>query len=242
VSTLLHGLWDGLRLIFTGDEQVRTLTLRTARVAFESTAFAALLGIPLGVLTGLGTFKGRRVLQGILNAGIRLPPVAVGQAIWLLMWPDSLWGGGPLSGLGWIYSTSAVIVAQTVLALPIVAALTASAVQGVAPGLLAQARAFGASPLHRARLALREARVGVLSAIVAALGTAIASVGAIIIVGGPLGTGTLATAALAEWNQGGRDAHSVAYGTVLLGVFLVLAAVLTSAQLRRSPWIPGRTS
>ena len=104
------------------------------------------------------------------------------------MWPDSQWGGGPLGGLGWIYTLNAVILAQTLLALPVVVALTVAAVQAVPAGLLEQARALGARRPRLARLALREARIGVLAALIAALGTAMASVGAVLVVGSSLGT------------------------------------------------------
>jgi tungstate transport system permease protein len=224
------------------DDQLVEITLRTLRVGVESTALATLAGLPLGVALGLGRFRGRGVLLGTFNAGIRTPPVALGVLLWLLLWPDSRWGGGPLSGLGWIYTYDAVILAQTLLVLPIVAALTAAAVQRVPDGLLEQARAFGARRLPLALLALREARVGVLAALIAALGTAIASVGAILVVGTSLGDSTLATAALSAWNMGGENGRSVAYGTVLLGMFVVLAAVLTTMQHRRGGWIPGRAS
>jgi tungstate transport system permease protein len=242
MHTLLDGIGDGLRLIFSGDDEVVRITLRTLRIALEATLFATLLGVPLGCAVGLGRFRGRRAVQALVNAGIRIPPVAVGQILWLALWPDSRWGGGPLAGLHWIYTVNAVILAQTLLALPIVAALTASAVQSVPTGLLDQAEAFGASWRARAALAFREARIGIYAALVAALGTAIASVGAVVVIGSSLGDATLATAALVEWNKDLDVARSVAYGTVLLGVFLVLAAVLTLAQQRRTPWMPGRTS
>jgi tungstate transport system permease protein len=224
------------------DAELVTITLRTLRVGVESTAIATLLGVPAGCLLGLGRFRGRTLLLGMFNAGIRTPPVALGVLLWLLLWPDSRWGGGLLSGLGWIYTPQAVILAQTLLALPIVVALTAAAVQRVPDGLLDQARAFGAPAWRRATLALREARVGVLAALIAALGTAIASVGAILVVGSSLGSATLATAAISHWNAGGEDAQAVAYGTVLLGMFLVLAALMTTMQHRRGGWIPGRAS
>lgn len=224
------------------DPQLVPIALRTLRVGLESAAIAALLGVPAGCALGLGRFRGRRTLLGVCNAGIRTPPVALGVLLWLLLWPDSRWGGGPLSGLHWIYTTSAVILAQTLLALPIAIALTAAAVQRVPDGLVDQARAFGAPAWRRAALALREARVGVVAALIAALGTAIASVGAILVVGSSFGSATLATAALSEWNAGGQDARAVAAGSVLLGLFLVLAALMTTLQHRRGGWIPGRAS
>lgn len=242
MDQLLDGLRQALELIFYGDSELVATTLRTLRIGLESTAIATLLGLPAGCALGLARFRGRGLLLGAFNAGIRTPPVALGVLLWLLLWPDSRWGGGPLSGLGWIYTLNAVILAQTLLVLPIVVALTAAAVQRVPDGLLDQARAFGAPAWRRGTLALREARVGVLAALIAALGTAIASVGAILVVGSQLGSATLATAALSQWNSGGDDARAVAYGTVLLGMFLVLAAVLTTMQHRRSGWIPGRAS
>ena len=109
--------------------------------------------------SGSGASAAARCCSATFNAGIRTPPVALGVLLWLLLWPDSRWGGGLLSGLGWIYTLSAVILAQTLLALPIVVALTAAAVQRVPDGLLDQARAFGAPACAaRAARAARGAR------------------------------------------------------------------------------------
>lgn len=240
MEQLLDGLREALRLIVHGDRQLVETTLRTLRIALEATAIAALLGLPLGCALGIGRFRGRRALLALANAGMRAPPIAVGVLLWLALWPTSRWGGGPLSGLGWIYTLDAVILAQTLLALPIVIALTAAAVQTAPAPLLEQARAFGASRRRLAALALREARVGVIAALLTALGTAMAAVGAILVVGASLGSATLATAALSEWNMGGEDARAVAYGTVLLGLFVVLAAALTTLQQRRPRAAAGR--
>lgn len=242
MDALLQGLRDGLDLIVSGDQTLIDITLRTLRIGCESAGIALVLGVPAGAALGLGRFRGRRLLLGLANAGLRVPPVALGLLLWLLMWPNSAYGRGLLADLGWIYTLSAVILAQTLLVLPIVVALTAAAVQAVPAPLLDQARAFGASPVRCALLALREARVGVYAAGIAALGSAIASVGAILVVGSSLGTATLATAALSEWNMGGHDARAVAYGTVLLGLFLILAAMLTTAQQRTVAWVPTRGS
>ena len=218
------------------------ITVRTLRVGIESTAIAVVLGMPAGALLGTSAFRGRRAVLAVANAGLRVPPVALGTLLWLLLWPDSRWGGGPLSSLGWIYTFNAVILAQTLLVLPIVVALTAAAVQGVPTALMEQAAAFGASPWRRRLLALREARVGAVAAVIAALGSAVASVGAILVVGSSLGDVTLATASLTAWTTGGQDARAVAYASVLLGVFLMVAAALTTAQQHRLAWIPGRAS
>lgn len=242
MSALSDGLSQAWQLVTSGDEQVVDITLRTIRIAFESTAFAAAAGLPLGVWLGTARFRGRRAVLSGFNAGLRVPPIALGHTLWLLMWPDSRWGGGPLAGLGWIYTLDAVILAQTLLAFPIVVALTVAAVQSVPRGLLEQAAALGARGPRLGMLALREARTGVLAALIAALGTATASVGAVVVVGTSLGTATLASAALTSWNAGGADARAVAYGLVLLGLFLVLAACLTIVQQqRRTRWLPVRS-
>ena len=237
MATILNGVGDGLRLIFSGDQQVIDTTLRTLRVGFEATALASLIGIPAGTLLGSSRFRGRSAGLSLTHAGLALPPVAVGQILWILMWPSSRWGGGPLAGLGWLYTLNAVILAQTILALPIVTALVAAAVQRVPSQLVDQAHAFGASRLACAVLALREARAGVAAAVIAGLGTAIATVGAILIVGTSLGQATLATATVSTWNSGGDDARAVAYGTILLLMFLLLAALMTVFQQRWTRWL-----
>jgi tungstate transport system permease protein len=224
------------------DSDTVAVGLRTLRIGFECTALAAVAGVPLGVLLGLGRFRGRGVTLAAFNAGLRLPPVALGQVLWLLLWPSSQWGGGPLSGLGWIYTLDAVILAQTLLALPVIVALTSSAVQAVPDGLLAQARAYGAGRAAVARLALREARIGVLAALIAALGTAMASVGAVLVVGSQVNASTLPSAALSAWNRGDENAQAVAYGALMLGIFLVVAAALTVVQHGQRPrWLPVRS-
>ncbi|HEY6887463.1 MAG TPA: ABC transporter permease [Solirubrobacter sp.] len=218
------------------------LALRTLRIGFESTTIAAVVGVPLGVALGLGRFGGRKTALSAFNAGLRVPPVALGHALWLLMWPSSQWGGGPLSGLGWIYTFTAAILCQTLLALPVIVALTSAAVQAVPTTLLDQARAYGASGAAIAALAVREARVGVLAALTAALGTTMASVGALLIVSNLADAQTLPTATLVVWREGGRNAEAVAYGTAMLGIFLVVAAVLTVVQHGQRPrWLPVRS-
>jgi tungstate transport system permease protein len=224
------------------DSDTLELTLRTVRVGVESTAIAAAAGVPIGVTLGLGRFRGRGVAQATFNAGLRIPPVALGQLLWILMWPSSQWGGGPLGGLGWIYTINAVILAQALLALPVIVALTSAAVQAVPNGLLSQARAYGARRRAVARLALREARIGVLAALIAALGTAMASVGAVLVVGSLSDASTLPSAALVAWNIGGHDAEAAGYGTAMLGLFLIVAAALTTVQHGQRPrWLPVRS-
>ena len=180
------------------------LGLRTLRIGFESTAIAAVVGRAAGRRAGPRALPRPQDALSVFNAGLRVPPVALGQALWLLMWPSSQWGGGPLSGLGWIYTFTAAILCQTLLALPVIVALTSAAVQAVPTRCSTRRRAYGANSAAIATLATREARVGVLAALTAALGTTMASVGALLIVSNLADAQTLPTATLVVWREGGR--------------------------------------
>jgi tungstate transport system permease protein len=199
---------------------------------------ALAVGLPLGLLIGLGRFRGRRAGQAVANAGMGLPPVVVGLVVALL-----LFRGAPLGGLNLLYTLNGVILAQALLALPLVAALTAAAVQALPAGLLDQARAFGASRVQVGLLALREARVGVLAATIAAMGSAFAEVGAVVLVGGNIKgeTETLASAVLVRVSAG-EYGRAIALGTILLGLILLLAAALTFAQQHERRPLLGRPS
>jgi tungstate transport system permease protein len=223
-------LWDSFKqaidLIVHGDSYIEHLTWVTLKVAAISTIAALAIGLPIGLALGIGRFRGRGAGLAVANAGLGLPPVVVGLTLTLLMFPQ-----GPLYDLHLLYTLRGVYVAQTVLALPIVIALSAAAIQNVPGGLLEQARAFGAGRLHLSGLALREARVGVAAAAIAAVGSALSEVGAVVLVGGNIdgATQTLASASLSALS-GGRYVDAMAIGIVLLGLILVVGACLTALQ------------
>jgi tungstate transport system permease protein len=225
-------IWNGIQqafeLIVHGDGETYGILGVTLHVAIVATAIALAIGVPIGLALGLGSFRGRSVAIGVANAGMGLPPVVVGLVLALL-----LFRGAPLGGLHWIYTLNGVILAQAVLALPIVIALTAAAVLGLPAGLLAQARAFGASRPQVALLALREARIGMLAATIAALGASLSEVGAVVLVGGNIHgeTETLATGVLVSVSSGDYGS-GIALGAILLGLIALLAAGLTVAQQR----------
>ena len=201
----------------------------TIKVAAIPTAIAAVIGLPIAVGLGIGRFRGRGAVLSLANAGLGLPPVIVGLVFVLLTLPAH----GPLASLHILFTLRGVYVVQTVLALPVVVALTASAVGSLPPALIDQARAFGASRPKLAALALREARVGVLAAIIAAVGSALSEVGAVTLAGGNIDglDQTLASAALARVDAG-RFVDGLAIGIVLLGLILVVSAFLTVLQHR----------
>jgi tungstate transport system permease protein len=235
-------IWDGIKdavdLLAHGDHDIRVIVGVTLRMALASTLLALAVGLPLGLALGLGRFRGRRVLLTLSNAGMGLPPVVVGLVVALL-----LFRGAPLGDLNLLYTFEGMVLAQTLLGLPLVAALTAAAVQALPAGLLEQARAFGASRAQVAVLALREARVGVLAATIAAMGSAFAEVGAIVLVGGNLegDTQTLASAVLVRVSAG-EYGRAIALGAILLGLILILAAGLTLAQQHERRALLGRPS
>ncbi len=226
-------LWDQLRaalaLIFHGNAFILSLTWVTIRVAVISTAAAVAIGLPIGLLIALGRFRGRRALQILANASLALPPVMLGIGVLLLILPQGALGSWHLA-----FTLRAVYIVQAVLALPYIVALTPAAIQGLAPGLLAQARALGAGRRQLSTLALREARVGVLAAVIAALGATISEVGAVIIVGGNFEghDETLASALLAGFTSTANDPYELAIGIVLLTLILGLVAILTVLQQR----------
>jgi tungstate transport system permease protein len=235
-------LWDGLKqaveLLVSGDDEVFGIVGVTLRMAFWSTLLALAVGLPVGLALGLGRFHGRGAGLALVNAGMGLPPVIVGLVVALL-----LFRGAPLGGLNLLYTLDGVILAQAVLSFPVIAALTAAAVQSLPDGLLDQARAFGASRIAVAVLALREARVGVLAATIAAVGSAFAEVGAVVLVGGNIQgqTQTLASAVLVRVSAG-EYATAIALGILLLGLVLMLAAALTALQQRKPRTVLGGPS
>jgi tungstate transport system permease protein len=229
VSYLWHQVSSAVPLIVHGDPFLMSLLSVTLRLAAVSTTSAVIIGLPIGVALGLGRFRGRRTLQLLANAGLALPPVVVGVVVLIFILPQ-----GPLGPLRIEFTLRAMYVAQTILALPYVIALTAAAIQGLGGGVIEQARALGASRIQLARLGLREAKIGVIAAIIAALAATISEVGAIIIVGGNFQgrTESLASALLAEFTFSPNDPRETAIALMLLAVVIVLVGTLTVLQQR----------
>jgi tungstate transport system permease protein len=228
----MHFLWSGIQqgwhLLVTGDPYLDHVILVTLKVTAVSTIAALVIGLPLGLVIGLGRFRGRGLAQAVANIGLVLPPVLVGLVLSLLMFPAS-----PLGRFHLLFTLRGVYLAQSLLALPIVTALTGSAVASLPTGLIDQARTFGASRPRQWALALREARIGIATAVIAAIGSALSEVGAVVLVGGNIegSDQTLASAAL-EKVDAGQFAEGVAIAIVLFGMIVLVVAALTTLQLR----------
>lgn len=194
-------------------------------------AIASVLGFPLGAWLALAHVPGKRLIEALIYTGMAFPPVVVGLAVYLM-----LSRSGPLGDLGWLFTTRAMIVAQVIIALPMVAGLTQTAIDGLDPALRLQLRALGASPTQVMWTLLAEARAGVVSALIAAFGSIISEVGAVMLVGGNIEgqTRVMTTAIVLETRQGNFDL-ALALGAILLSLtFLINFAVMRLGQ-RREP-------
>lgn len=198
------------------------IVLRSLYVSGSALLLATLVGLPLGTALALGRFPLRRPAATLVYAGLALPPVVVGLAVYLL-----LSRSGPLGGLDLIYSPAAMVVAQALIATPYVAAITMAAVGGVGPDVRLQARALGASRLQALALHLREVRGSLVAAVAAGFGAVISEVGAVMMVGGNvLGETRVMTTAIVLETRRGNFGLAIALGGVLLAIAFTVNAVL----------------
>jgi tungstate transport system permease protein len=211
-----------------GDPALLTIVALSFRVTGAALMVAIVLGVPAGAVVGLTRFPGRRFVTLVLYTGMGLPPVVVGLFVYVLLSRT-----GPLGSLGWLFTPTAMVVAQTVIAFPLVAALTQTAVEAVDCELRMQVRALGATRWQLGWTVLREARIGVTAAIVAAFGGIISEVGAVMLVGGNIeGQTRVLTTAIVLSTRQGDFALAMALGTVLLLLTLGANALLLQLQGR----------
>lgn len=211
------GILESMLAIFQEDQNFTEIIFRTLQVSGIALLLACLGGIPLGVYLGLENFRGKRIMELIIYTGMGLPPVVVGLVVFLL-----LSNGGPLGWLQWLFTLKGMVLAQSILAFPLAAGLTASSVKSVPQDLILQVRSLGATRWQERWTVLRQARMGVIAAILAALGRIISEVGAVMLVGGNIAGNTrvLSTAIILETRQGAFGL-ALALGLVLLGVALL---------------------
>lgn len=230
MDALWEGLKEAVRLIAEGDSELRDIALRTLLVSGAATVLAMAAGVPLGYALARGRFPGRTVLLGAVNTGMGMPPVVMGLIVWLM-----LVRSGPFGGLELIYTKRAMIIAQFLIATPLVVGFTAAAVQALPrdlPDLLAM---LGAGRLRSLWLLAREAQLGLLAAIMAGFGAVVSEVGASMTVGGNLqgNTRVLTTAIVTETSRG-NNARAIALGLILLTMAFLVNLLLTIVQQRRA--------
>ncbi len=202
------------------------ITLRTLRISLTALVLASAIGVPIGVWLGSRRFRGRRLLVALVNSGMGAPPVVVGLAVALLLWRSQ-----PLGGLGLMYTPTGMVVAQVLIALPLLIAITLAAVGALGVEWDLQVRTLGVPRLWRVWLLMREIRLGILAAVIAALGAILSEVGAVLMVGGNLaGETRVLTTAILMQTQMGEFGVAMGLSAVLLGLMLVLAGLLTGVQ------------
>jgi len=202
------------------------ITARTLAVCGAALAASLLIGLPIGIALGRRRFPARVALVSVINSGMGAPPVVVGLVVALLLWRT-----GPLGAFQLMYSPAAMVVAQIVIALPLVVGITLAAVGALDEDWELQVRTLGVPPRWRLWLLLREIRLGLFAAVIAALGGILSEVGAVQMVGGNLAgeTRVLTTAILMHVGMGEFEA-AIGLAAVLVGLMLVLAGLLTAVQ------------
>ncbi len=226
----MHLIWEGVlqafQLLLHGDKGVLEIALLSLEVSALATLVSLVIGMPLGTLLALGKFPTRRFWISLTNTGMALPPVVVGLTVSIM-----LWRSGPFGGLHLMYTPTAIIIAQLVIAAPVVTGLTMAALQQVDPRLRLQLLGLGASRLQMIWMLWREARLPLLAALMAGFGSVISEVGASMMVGGNLlGSTRVLTTAIVLENSKGEFAVAIALSIILLALAYLFNALFTWLQ------------
>jgi tungstate transport system permease protein len=226
MDSFIEGLSKAFTLIFHLDSELFSIIFLSLKVSGTALIIATAVGLPIGVLTGLKRFTGRGFIISLLNTFMGLPPVVVGLFLYLL-----LSRRGPLGFMALLYSPSAMIIAQSILAFPIVAALSHSALIKIEPLIKQASLTLGATPFQVTTTVMREARYGIMSGVIAAFGRVMAEVGAILIVGGNIaGYTRVMTTTIALETDKGNFELALALGIILLMISLVINMILYLIQ------------
>jgi len=230
VDLIVAGFRQALGLLLGADPEIWSILWLSLQVSGIATALALLIGVPAGVALALTRFPGRTLLVSAVNAGMGLPPVVVGLFVTIL-----LWRSGPFGALEILYTPAAIVIAQAVIASPIVTGITLAAVQNVPEMFRLQLLGLGASRRQMIWVVLREARLPMLAAVMAGFGGIISEIGASLMVGGNIKgqTRTLTTAMVLETNKGSFDI-AIALAILLLVLVFLVNWALTAVQQRRA--------
>lgn len=228
MDSILEGFSRAFFLILHLDTELLKIILLSLKVSGTALLIATVLGLPTGTIIGLKEFPGRGLIISLLNSFMGLPPVVVGLFAYLI-----LSRSGPLGFMGLLYSPSAMILAQTILAFPIVSAISHSAIIKVDPLMKHASRTLGATPFQVSVAVVNEARYGIMAAVIAAFGRVMAEVGAILIVGGNIaGYTRVMTTTIALETDKGNFELALALGIILLLISFFINAGLYFVQKR----------
>ncbi len=231
MDIIVEGLLKAFQLIFSLDREVLTIAVLSLQVSGLATMISLFLGISCGTAVALTEFPGRNLVVSIINAGMALPPVVVGLFVTVFLWRN-----GPFGFLQLLYTPTAMVIAQAIIATPIVMGITVAAMQSLPKKLRLQILALGATRLQMLWILMREARLPLLAAVMAGFGGVISEVGASIMVGGNvLGySRVLTTATVMETGRGNFDV-AIALSIILLLFVFIINLILTLIQQRERP-------
>ena len=231
MDLIFEGIKKAFFLLFTLDPEVMAITMLSLKVSGVATLISMFFGISVGTVVALSDFPGKRLTVSLINTGMGLPPVVVGLFVSIF-----LWRSGPLGFLGLLYTPSAMILAQSVIASPIVMGITVAAIQQLPKKLRLQILALGASRLRMVFMLIKEARLSLLAAIMAGFGGVISEIGASIMVGGNIKgyTRVLTTATVMETSRGNFEV-AIALSIILLALAYSVNLILTWVQQRERP-------
>ncbi len=231
MDLIFEGFKKAFYLLITFDPEVMGITLLSLQISGTATLISLLVGISIGTTVALSRFPGRKIVVSLINTGMGLPPVVVGLFVTIFLWRN-----GPLGFLRVLYTPTAMILAQTVIATPIVMGITLAAIQQLPKKLRLQILALGATRLQMVWILIKEAKLPLMAAVMAGFGGVISEVGASIMVGGNIKgySRVLTTATVMETSRGNFDI-AIALGIILLLLAYFINLILTQIQQRERP-------
>lgn len=231
MDIILEGIIKAFQLLVSLDGEVLDIALLSLKVSGLATLISLVFGVSVGTLVALTRFPGKKVLVSVVNTGMGLPPVVVGLFVSIFLWRN-----GPLGFLGLLYTPTAIVIAQSVIATPIVMGITIGAMQNLPANLRLQILALGATRVQMVWMLVKEARLPLMAGVMAGFGGVISEVGASIMVGGNVRgyTRVLTTATVMETGRGNFDI-AIALSVILLLFCFAINIVLTYIQQRERP-------
>jgi len=229
VELIVQGIIKAFELIISFDPEVMGITWLSLKISGTATFISLFIGVSIGTAVALTNFPGKRLVISIINTGMGLPPVVVGLFVTILIWRS-----GPLGFLEILYTPYAMIVAQTIIATPIVMGISLASIQNLPPNLRLQILSLGASRMQMVWVLIKESKLPLLAAVMAGFGGVISEVGASIMVGGNIKgySRVLTTATVMETGKGNFDI-AIALGIILLILAFLVNLLLTHVQQRQ---------
>ncbi len=227
---IAEGFQKALYLIFSGNAEVYSIARLSLLVSLLSTGAAMLIGVPLGGWIAVKNFPLKKLVISLVNTGMGLPPVVVGLLVMLFLSRN-----GPLNFLDWLYTPVGMVLAQVIIATPVITGLSLSAMQSVDPKFYRQILTLGAGEWQALAVCLKEIRLSILAAVIAGFGSVISEVGAVMIVGGNIRhqTRVLTTATVLETQMGNYD-MAIALGLILIMLTFLINLALTFIQQQKA--------